>query len=33
MEFLKLCRHIVDLLKMSMWGFDGARTNVDRIMA
>ena len=24
---LKLCRHILDILKMCMWGFDGARIN------
>ena len=27
------CRHIVDILKMCMWVFDGARINFDRITA
>ena len=31
--FLKLCTHIVNILKMCMWGFDGARINFDRIAA
>ena len=26
--FLKFCRHIVDMLKMCMWGFDGIRIKV-----
>ena len=31
--FLRLCRHIVDILKMCMWVFDGARIDFDRITA
>ena len=30
--FLKFCRHIVDILKMCMWIFDGARNNFDGII-
>ena len=29
--FRNFCRHIVNLLKMSLWVFDGARINFDRI--
>ena len=31
--FLKLCILVVDLLKMCMWVFDGAKVNFDRITA
>ena len=31
--FLKLCRHIVDILKMCIWAFDGDKINFDRITA
>ena len=30
---LKSCIHIVDILKMCMWVFGGARVNFDRIIA
>ena len=31
--FLKLGRHIADILTMCMWDFDGAKFNFDIIMA
>ena len=30
---MKLCILVVDILKMCMWVFDGARINFDRITA
>ena len=30
---LKLRRHIINILKMCMWGFNGDRFNFDRITA